>query len=151
MRRILAVAVVAASFAFPAAANDGLTTLRSAGSWDLTKMRLLEAINARNFTIFAQIDHAAGAASVGGKLRPTHLVIFGSPRGGTPLMACDQKAGIDLPLKALIWQDESGAVQVTANAPAYLGERHKIGACATQPLAAMGAAVQAILTDATKP
>jgi uncharacterized protein (DUF302 family) len=114
-------------------------------------MRLVEAITARNFTIFAQIDHAAGAATVGSKLRPTHLVIFGNPRGGTPLMVCDQKVGLDLPLKVLIWQDEAGAVQVTANSPAYLGERHKIAACAAQPLAGMGAAVQAILADATKP
>jgi uncharacterized protein (DUF302 family) len=151
MPRMLAITAICSLFCFPVSASDGVTTVRSAGTWETTKMRLIEAINSRNFTIFAQIDHAAGAASVSAKLRPTHLVIFGNPRGGTPLMACDQEAGLDLPLKALIWQDESGAVQVTANTPAYLGERHKIAACAAQPLAAMGAALQAILTDAAKP
>ncbi|MGL5115882.1 MAG: DUF302 domain-containing protein [Beijerinckiaceae bacterium] len=151
MRSTFQIAVLASLLAFPAAASDGANTVRSATTWDITKMRLIEAINSRNFTIFAQIDHAAGAVATGVKLRPTHLVIFGNPRGGTPLMACDQKAGLDLPLKALIWQDEAGAVQVTTNTPAYLGARHAISACATQPLAAMDAAIKAILSDATKP
>jgi uncharacterized protein (DUF302 family) len=146
----IATAVMLASCAL-ATASDGLTTVKSSQSFDVTKTRLVEAIKARNFNVMAEVDHAAAATSVGAQLRPTHLVIFGNPRGGTPLMACDQRVGIDLPLKALVWQAEDGTVNVSVNTPTWVGERHKVAACAGQPLTNMTGALTAIATDATKP
>jgi hypothetical protein len=78
---------------------------------------------------FARIDHAAGAMKVGKALRPTELLVFGNPQGGTPLMECEQTAGIDLPLKALVWQDERAQVWLGYNDPAFLAQRHGVPAC----------------------
>ena len=75
-------------------------------------------------TIFARIDHAAGAAKVGKKQRSTEVLIFGNPQGGTPFMECNQTVGIDLPLKALVWEDASGQVWLGYNDPAFLVQRH---------------------------
>ncbi|HSW26037.1 MAG TPA: DUF302 domain-containing protein, partial [Burkholderiaceae bacterium] len=80
-------------------------------------------------TVFARIDHAAGATKVGKSLRPTELLIFGNPQGGTPLMECAQSAGIDLPLKALVWQDEAAQVWLGYNDPAFLAQRHGAASC----------------------
>src|SRR3954465_7472583 len=77
-------------------------------------------------TVFARVDHAAGAAEAGLPLRPTDLLIFGAAKGGTPLMQAAQTIGIDLPLKALVWQDESGKTWVSYNEPAWLAARHKV-------------------------
>lgn len=79
--------------------------------------------------IFARIDHAAGAAKVGKTLRATELLIFGNPQGGTPFMECAQTVGIDLPLKALVWEDGSGQVWLGYNDPLFLARRHGAGAC----------------------
>ena len=79
--------------------------------------RLLAALAERNMTVFARIDHAAGAASAGLTLRPTEVVIFGNPKGGTALMQDRQTAGIDLPLKALVWQDADGKVSAQLQRP----------------------------------
>jgi uncharacterized protein (DUF302 family) len=144
-----AFALLLAAAAQAALAQD-TATARSAGDFAATKAKLVEAIKARNFGVLAEVDHAAGAASAGMQLRPTHLVIFGNPRGGTPIMACNQSAGLDLPLKALVWQGADGAVNVTVNTPQLLVDRHKVAECAAQPLAAMNGALQAILADATK-
>jgi uncharacterized protein (DUF302 family) len=84
-------------------------------------------------TVFARIDHAAGAAKVGKVLRPTELLIFGSPQAGTPLMECAQTAGIDLPLKALVWQDASGQVWLSYNDVAQVAARHGAADCAVVP------------------
>ena len=92
-------------------ATDGLVTLRSAHAFKITLERLLQVLKAKGVTVFAQIDHAAGAAGVGLTLRPTTLVVFGNPAAGTPLMQAAQTAGIDLPLKALVWQDAEGMVK----------------------------------------
>lgn len=83
--------------------------------------------------LFARIDHAAGAATVGRTLRPTEVFIFGNPQGGTPLMECAQTAGIDLPLKALVWQDDNGQVWVGYNDPAWIASRHGASNCAVVP------------------
>jgi uncharacterized protein (DUF302 family) len=87
------------------------------------------ALLGKGMTVFARIDHAAGAAKVGATLRPTQLVIFGNPKVGTPLMNCAQSIAIDLPQKALIWQDEAGKVWLAYNDSAYLAKRHTTGAC----------------------
>jgi uncharacterized protein (DUF302 family) len=87
----------------------GLTTIQSSYGPEETMNRLEAEVRARGLTVFAQIDHAAGAAAVGLSLRPTELLIFGSAGGSTPLMEIAQTIGIDLPLKALVWQDASGS------------------------------------------
>ena len=91
-------------------AADGLTTVESPFGPKETMDRFEAAIKARGMTVFARIDHAAGAAAVGLPLRPTELLIFGSARAGTPLMQADQTVGIDLPLKALVYEDAAGKV-----------------------------------------
>ncbi len=80
-------------------------------------------------TIFARVDHAAGAAKIGKTLRATEVLIFGNPQGGTPFMECSQTVGIDLPLKALVWEDASGQVWLGYNDPAFLAQRHGVPQC----------------------
>lgn len=115
--------------AAPASAVDGLISVKSPYSVDETLDRLESGAQQRGLKVFARIDHAAGAVSVGKSLRPTQLLIFGNPKGGTPLMECAQTAAIDLPLKALAWQDEQGQVWLGYNDPAYLANRHGIADC----------------------
>src|SRR5215467_5278363 len=105
-------------------ASDGLTTLRSDFSPEETLARLEAAVQAKGLTLFARIDHAAGAAAVGLPLRPTVVVIFGNARGGTPLMQARQTVGIDLPLKALVWQDEAHETWLSYNEPEWIAARH---------------------------
>ena len=93
--------------------ENGLTTMPSAFSVQETIDRLERIVTSRGLRVFTRIDHAAGAAQVGMALRPTELVLFGHPRGGTPLMQDKQTAGIDLPLKALAWEDAEGPVWLT--------------------------------------
>jgi uncharacterized protein (DUF302 family) len=105
-------------------ATDGLTTLRSSYGPGDTMDRLEAEVKARGMTVFARIDHAAGATAAGLSLRPTEVLIFGNAKGGTPLMQSDQTIGIDLPLKALVWQDASGVTWLSYNDPAWLAQRH---------------------------
>lgn len=128
-------------------ATEGLTTLKSAHGASETMERLKDAVRSKGMTIFAQIDHAAGAKEVGMSLRPTDLLIFGSPKGGTPLMQFVQTIGIDLPLKALVWQDEAGVTWVSYNTPAWSAERHR--ANAPEAVRAMSAAIEAVVSAAT--
>ena len=112
-----------------AAAADGLIAVKSPLGAKETMTRLEATVTQRGLTVFAKIDHAAGAAKVGKQLRPTELLIFGNPQGGTPLMECAQSAGIDLPLKALVWEDADAQVWVGYNDPAFLAQRHGVPAC----------------------
>jgi uncharacterized protein (DUF302 family) len=115
-------------------------------------MERLEAeIKARGITVFARIDHAAGAASAGLSLRPTELLIFGNAKAGTPLMQSGQTIGIDLPLKILVWQDASAKVWLTYNDPAWLAKRHDVGPGATPTIGAMATALGDIARKATMP
>ncbi len=125
---------------------DGLITLRSRFGPGETLARLKSELQARSLSVFAHVDHAAGAAAAGLALRPTDLVIFGNARGGTPLMQAVQTVGIDLPLKALIWQDEAGATWLSYNDPGWLARRHALGPQAHATLAAMTAALGSIAT-----
>ena len=109
-------------------AADGLIAIKSPYSATETMNRLEAAVKQRGLIVFARIDHAAGAAKIGKTLRPTELLIFGNPAGGTPLIECAQSAGIDLPLKALAWQDEQGKVWLTYNDPKFLAKRHDTSA-----------------------
>ena len=108
-------------------AEDGLVTVASQHSVKDTLDRLEADLKAKGVTVFARVDHAAGAATVAMPLRPTELLIFGSPKGGTPLMQSRQTIGIDLPLKILAWQDADGKVWITYNDPGWLAQRHRLG------------------------
>jgi uncharacterized protein (DUF302 family) len=110
-------------------AADGLISALSPYSPAQTMDRLASAIQARGLTVFARIDHAAGAASIGQSLRPTAVLIFGNPQGGTPFMQCAQTVGIDLPLKMLVWEDAQGRVWIGYNDPGYLARRHGVSLC----------------------
>ena len=109
-------------------AEDGLVSVASQHSVKDTLDRLEADLKAKGITVFARIDHAAGAASVAMSLRPTELLIFGNPKAGTPLMQSNQTIGIDLPLKILGWEDAGGKVWITYNDPAWLARRHRPGA-----------------------
>jgi uncharacterized protein (DUF302 family) len=115
------------------AEQDGLVSVASKYSVKDSIERLEADLKAKGITIFARIDHAAGAASVAMRLRPTELLIFGNPKAGTPLMQANQTIGIDLPLKMLAWQDTEGKVWITYNDLSWLARRHHLapGADAT--------------------
>lgn len=110
--------------------------------------RLLVAIVTRGLTIFARVDHGAGAVQAGLPLRPTELLVFGNARGGTPLMQAAQTVGIDLPLKMLVWEDASGTTWLGYNDPHWLAERHGIAAGQAPVLASLDAALGAISREA---
>ncbi len=126
-------------------ATPGLVTIGSRAGLSETLGRLRAAIAAHGLTLFAEIDHAAGARTVGLTLRPTTLLILGNARGGTPLMQADQRAGIDLPLKVLVWEDEGGTVQISYNEPSWFAERHGL---AHPVLAAMSDLLAALAREA---
>jgi uncharacterized protein (DUF302 family) len=107
-----------------ASSNPGLVNLPSHRSVDQTVEKLKGILRAKGVTLFALIDHSGEAEKAGLKMPPTKLVIFGNPKGGTPLMIAAPSIAIDLPLKILIWEDTQGKVWVTYNTPAYLQERH---------------------------
>ena len=111
-------------------AETGLISIKSSGDVKATADRLENNLKQKGMTVFIRIDHAAGAQKVGKTLRPTELVIFGNPKVGTPLMQCSQSVAIDLPQKALIWEDEKGQVWLSYNDPHYLAERHGLTGCA---------------------
>lgn len=112
-----------------AQAADGLITVKSPYSAKATMDKLEVVVKDKGLNVFARIDHGAGAAKIGTALRPTELLIFGNPQGGTPLMECAQTVGIDLPLKALVWKDAAGQVWLGYNDPVYLIERHTADEC----------------------
>jgi uncharacterized protein (DUF302 family) len=103
-----------------------LTTIQSSFGPKETVDRLQAEIRSKGLAIFAEIDHAAGAAEVGLTLRPTELIIFGNARGGTPLMQSNQTVGIDLPLKALVWEDAAGKTLISYNEPGWIAQRHGV-------------------------
>jgi uncharacterized protein (DUF302 family) len=112
--------------------------------------RLEAEVKSMGLTVFARVDHAAGAAAVGMKLRPTELLIFGNAKGGTPLMEADQRIRIDLPLKALVHQDEAGKVWLSYEDPSWLARRYGLGAVVAMNVEALGKALSALATDAAK-
>jgi uncharacterized protein (DUF302 family) len=124
---------------------DDLLMAKSAHPVMETLDRVEAAAKAAGFFIVARVDHSGAAEGAGLKLRPTALLIFGKPQGGTPLMVCDQRAGIDLPLKALAWQDEAGQVWLGMVDPAVLKARYGLGAACDGPIAAMQGVVRGLL------
>ena len=125
-------------------AADALTTIRSSFGPKETMNRLEAEVKAKGLTVFARVDHAAGAAEVGLPLRPIELLVFGNAKGGTPLMQSVQTIGIDLPLKALVWQDGSGTAWLSYNDPRYLAKRRGLGREVEAAANAMAAALDAL-------
>jgi uncharacterized protein (DUF302 family) len=130
---------------------DGLTTCLSGYGPTETMDRLATAVTAQGMSVLARIDHAAAAVKIGMKLRPTEVLIFGNPRAGTPLMQAAQTMGIDLPLKALVWQDEEGKTWLAYNDPNWLAERHDALVRTGQVLVVMTDALAAVVKAAISP
>jgi uncharacterized protein (DUF302 family) len=127
LQRIVGISLVA--FASLASAADGVIEVKSPFDASETMNRLEEIVKQRGLNVFARVDHAAAAAKIGKTLRPTEVLIFGNPQGGTPFMECAQSVGIDLPLKALVWEDAASQVWLAYNDPAFLARRHGVAQC----------------------
>jgi uncharacterized protein (DUF302 family) len=130
-------------------ATHGLVALQSPHSPAETMNRLQAEVGKRQLAVVARIDHAAAAQRIGQTLRPTELLIFGNPQAGTPLMQCAQLAGIDLPMKALVWADAAGQTWLGYNDPRWLMHRHGQPDC--PPAEKVGAALAAIAAAAVAP
>jgi len=129
--------------------SNGLITVASRFSVSETLDRLTAAITSAGLLVFARINHARNAEEVGLELRPTELLIFGHPKGGTPLMQDKQTAGIDLPVKALVWEDEEGTVWLTYNEAAWLATRHELGASSKKAIEAIEAGLATLASSIT--
>jgi uncharacterized protein (DUF302 family) len=127
------------------APNATLRSVRSRFSFDETVTRLERAVTGAGMKVFARIDQAAEARAVGLELRPTVLLLFGSPRGGTPLMVAQPTAAIDLPLKAVVWRDEEGQTWLTHDTAQRLVERHRVSEALVAPLERADAVVEGAL------
>jgi uncharacterized protein (DUF302 family) len=112
--------------AFMTSPDNGIVQKPSSHSVDQTVEQLKGLLRAKGVTLFALVDHSGEAEKVGLKMRPTKLLIFGSPKAGTPLMLAAPSSALDLPLKLLIWEDAQGKVWISYNSPEYLLERHGI-------------------------
>ena len=123
------------------AENNGLVQVASHYSVDDTVQRLQAAFAAKGLQVFALVDHSGEAERVRLKMRPTKVLIFGSPKAGTPLMVAAPSLAIDLPLKALVAEDVDGKVSVTYNDPGYLKERHGVPEELIKNLAGAGALI----------
>ena len=122
--------------------DRGMIDVPSPYSVPDTLARLESILKERGLTIFARVDHSGEAERVGLQMRPTQLLIFGSPKGGTPVMVAAPSAAIDLPLKALAWEDERGRVWLSYNAPEYLQQRHGFPADLLKNIAGASALIQ---------
>ena len=132
--------VVAMMLSIPAFAGDnGLISKPSKYSVAQTLDRFEAVAKEKGITIFARVDHSGGAEQVGLKMRPTQLLIIGSPKGGTPVMVAAPSAAIDLPLKVLAWEDDKGKVWLSYNSPEYLMKRHGFPAELLKNVSAVGA------------
>jgi uncharacterized protein (DUF302 family) len=117
--------------------TNGIINKSSKHSVDETLGKLQAILQVKGIAVFALIDHSGEAEKVGMKMRPTKLLIFGNPKGGTPLMVAAPSIAIDLPLKILVWQDDQGKVWVSYNSPEYLAERHGLPRNLTQNIGFM--------------
>lgn len=149
MKRLLSLAALTLACTTPVFAADGLISVKSPRPSKETLDRFEEAVKQRGLTVFARIDHAAGAAKIGKTLRPTEVLIFGNPQGGTPLMECAQTIGVDLPLKALAWEDAQGQAWIGYNDPGFIAKRHGAEAC--PPIEGLRKALAGLAEAAVKP
>lgn len=150
MLRLISGATALLFFVSLAHGDSGIVSVPSSHDVKTTADRLVAALEGKGMTVFARIDHAAGAAKAGATLPPTELVIFGNPKVGTPLMQCDRLVAIDLPQKALVREDGDGKVWLSYNAPDYLGQRHDLSECAAV-LGKIKGALSKFATAATQP
>ncbi len=125
---------------------DGVVTRPSPYPLDETVNRLRSAIAAKGLTLFSLIDHSGEAERAGLTMQPAKLLIFGSPKAGTPLMVASPLLALDLPLKALAWQDPAGRVLVSYNSPAYLAARHSIPSELVPNIAGIGPLIDGALS-----
>jgi len=144
---LLAVTVLAPGAQLRAETGPALLAVESENDFETTLARLLEALDARGMTTFAVIDHAKGAASIGESLRPTTLIVFGNPRGGTPLMQAEQRMGIELPLKMLVAEKDGGAVTLFYPEMDKILDKYGVTG-QDKRLTAISAALDAIAADA---
>lgn len=136
---------------FPDTAPPGLISQKSTFPVKETVDRLVQLIESKGLTVFCRIDHAANAVTAGLQLRPTEVLIFGNGKGGTPLMQATQTIGIDLPLKALAWQDAGGQTWISYNDPVWLTERHGSAAQSLAAATAMRTMLAAVTRSAAMP
>jgi uncharacterized protein (DUF302 family) len=122
--------------------ENGLIHIKAPGSVAETIKKLQAAFEARGLKVFALVDHSGEAEKAGLKMRPTQLLIFGSPKAGTPAMTAVPSLAIDLPLKTLVWEDAEGKVWISYNSPEYLQQRHSIPADLVKNIAGVGALVE---------
>ena len=151
MNRLPMLALLITYLTIPLIANaaDGLVVVQSPLSAKDTMDRVQDNAEQRGLTIFARVDHAAGAAKVGKELPPTELLIFGNPKGGTPFMECAQTVAIDLPLKILVWEDADGQVWLGYNDPAFIAARHGVPECPS--VAMLSKALASLAAASTAP
>jgi uncharacterized protein (DUF302 family) len=135
----LGFAVPLSSATNPVRRENGIVDVPSNHSVDETVEKLKNILHSKGVTLFAVVDHSGEAAKVGMKMLPTKLLIFGSPKAGTPLMLAAPSIAIDLPLKILIWEDKQGKVWVSYNSPEYLKERHGLPQDLLQNISIVGA------------
>ena len=129
MKKIILTALSILFIAIPVEAADGVVNVPSAFNVEETADRMERILKKKGMTIFNRIKHSEGAGKVGIELRDTELIIFGNPKVGSPLMKCQQSVAIDLPQKALIWEDDKANVWISYNDPRYLEKRHNITGC----------------------
>jgi uncharacterized protein (DUF302 family) len=129
-------------------AKEGLITIASSFDAKETAARLVATIAAKGLTLFARVDHAAGATEAGMDLRPTEVFFFGNARGGTPLMQAEQTIGLDLPLKVLVYEDADGRVWLAYNDPHWLAQRYGVGTAVAQNVAALANVLNALAAKA---
>jgi uncharacterized protein (DUF302 family) len=147
---LFAVLTASSLHAQDTAAKDTLKTQASKFTFDETVDRLSKAIEAKGIKIAAKFDHAAGAKAAGMELPPTVVLLFGNPKLGTPLMQADQRSGLDLPMKMLVWQDKAGKVHVGYAPPSALQDRYEVkGDGAANALKAMTGALDGFSKAAT--
>ena len=129
MKKIILTVLLILSIAISAEAADGVINVQSTSTVKETADRLEIVLKEKGMTVFNRIQHSEGASKAGVELRDTELILFGNPKVGSPLMKCQQSVAIDLPQKALIWEDEKGTVWISYNDPRYLETRHTIAGC----------------------
>ncbi|POR40442.1 DUF302 domain-containing protein [Methylobacterium sp. V23] len=150
MLKVLITALVFVTLGANARADD-LIAVKSTRPVKETLDRLQKLVTDDGFFIVGRVPHSEAAKDAGLTLRPTELMIFGKPQSGTPIMVCNQRAGIDLPLHALAWQDEVGQVWLGMVDPKALKERYALGPNCDGAIATMKAAVRKLLDGATTP
>ena len=129
MRKLIFGTILGCFLSTAVVAEEGIIRVKSAHSVSATTDRLENVLVAKGMTVFARIDHAAGAKKAGKTLLPTELLVFGNPKIGTSLMLCSRSIAIDLPQKALIWEDASGDTWISYNDPQFLKQRHGTKGC----------------------